>query len=589
MSMPDVPEDIWRSIANLVPKHILRNMYEVNGTFYDLAMNERYREVNCDRLDSTMRRLLEESSSTITQPIRPVASRVRVFRMRLYFIQKLIHLQTHHLLHPNDVFTSPTFVSLFSLLQSFPRLNEYHIDWHNLPTISDPLLQLLVRPFIYPNQLRKVSLDIGMEKFHAFASFLSQHAPLIALEELSLILRHEGQVFNGPTHANAFHSLLTSNTIPSFITQSQNPNTLRSLTLEFTHAEDFSSVFWSLAQCESVGQPALRQLQSLTLSIPTPSPRLGDPAALAAFISAHSATLTDLTLRGQWEHNFELGLSGLPSPSFSAYIERCFSQISLPNLTSLSIATTSYPIPTAIAVVANFVGSLTELDLTGSYMSFVDVEELVGVFRVSLLLGQRAGQSSSPPLKVLQIGPLSLSPQLVDLLAEELPGLRELNIRVRDAVPHKDDQPVYHGLGRFVAGRKLRKQMPEQIHAFFHEMKTRLYADWQLEEIGVWKFDTRLQFQRQYAKLFARCVPSIRFPESVRKEAMISSEELPMLSSPSACAVEASVLSASVSQHTLALAPLTDDVPTVCGWCALSDAGLSTTTNGSGCRCNVIR
>ncbi|KAK7472231.1 hypothetical protein VKT23_000352 [Stygiomarasmius scandens] len=580
--MTEVPEDVWRYTAQFIPKHILRNLYEVNRAFFDMAMNERYREVSLFQFDNRMLYLLERLSCP------SIGSRIRVLRLRPYFIQELIYLQQRDL-HGSTSIVS----SLFSLFRNLSNLREYHLQWNDLPLISKLSLDFLILPFISSDNLRTLSLEMSLEKFQALFASLSECMPLceLALEDLTITLRHGG---DGPAN-NVTDGALLASTLAPFIIQSQSNGTLRSFTFQSTHAQDSSHLFRALSLSDVQDQPAMSNLQSLTLSIPTPSPQLGNPSALASFISAHSETLTDLTLRGQWEHYFALGLPGPSDMSFSPYIETCFSQVALPNLTSLTIATTSYSLTTSVRVVSRFVNSLKELDLTGRYTTFDDVEELVRVFSLS-------SAEQARPLEVLQIGPVTLSPELVDLLAEGFPKLKELNMKIRDVVPNKDDTAIYHGIGRLVAGRKLRTQKQEQIESFFQQMRTRVYRNWSLERISVWKLNTRWQFQTQYATMFARCVPSIRFPESVAQRASaqvavslasplsMASSAVSSSSSASSSSSGSAITSATTAATTSPLSSsglgnvFTADVSTVCGWCQ-HGSGPFNGGSGPGCGC----
>jgi len=67
--MTEVPEDVWRYTAQFIPKHILRNLYEVNRAFFDMAMNERYREVSLFQFDSRMMYLLERLRYVLTKDL----------------------------------------------------------------------------------------------------------------------------------------------------------------------------------------------------------------------------------------------------------------------------------------------------------------------------------------------------------------------------------------------------------------------------------------------------------------------------------------------------------------------------------------
>jgi hypothetical protein len=59
--MVDIPEDIWRRIAWFLDLDVLLHIFSVNRTFFDLAMNERYRNIliSPSNLDKTTIRILK--------------------------------------------------------------------------------------------------------------------------------------------------------------------------------------------------------------------------------------------------------------------------------------------------------------------------------------------------------------------------------------------------------------------------------------------------------------------------------------------------------------------------------------------------
>ncbi|KAJ7190288.1 hypothetical protein GGX14DRAFT_580000 [Mycena pura] len=67
-------------------------------------------------------------------------------------------------------------------------------------------------------------------------------------------------------------------------------------------------------------------------------------------------------------------------------------------------------------------------------------------------------------LQTLRLGAIMLSPERVDLLAEKLPGLRRLELLVRDVVGFEGDLPLYFG------GTE---QDDSQIGSFLMEMEQR--------------------------------------------------------------------------------------------------------------------
>ncbi|KAE9403354.1 hypothetical protein BT96DRAFT_917613 [Gymnopus androsaceus JB14] len=94
-----------------------------------------------------------------------------------------------------------------------------------------------------------------------------------------------------------------------------------------------------------------------------------------------------------------------------------------------------------------------------------------------------------------------LPQELVDLLAEMVPKLEELELRIKDVVP----------LYTYPSSRKSRSQCREQIDQFSTEMHSRTYTQWtNLKRVSVWKFNSKMQYQAEYVELFGECVPALK-------------------------------------------------------------------------------
>ncbi|CAA7268410.1 unnamed protein product [Cyclocybe aegerita] len=61
--MPDLPPELWCTVALYLPNDTLKGLYAVNRPFFDLAMNESYREVSFRKIDESTTRQLEALSS----------------------------------------------------------------------------------------------------------------------------------------------------------------------------------------------------------------------------------------------------------------------------------------------------------------------------------------------------------------------------------------------------------------------------------------------------------------------------------------------------------------------------------------------
>lgn len=100
---------------------------------------------------------------------------------------------------------------------------------------------------------------------------------------------------------------------------------------------------------------------------------------------------------------------------------------------SLDLTTTHIPIDTCLACIRTFRSSLVSLSVTGQYQSLAFVEEVLGEFEVE---GGGGGL-----LRELRLGTVVLTPGLVDLLAEKVPGLQELCLLVKDVASPSSSPP----------------------------------------------------------------------------------------------------------------------------------------------------
>ena len=44
--VPIMPPELWVRTAHFIPSSVLRNLYSVNPVFLDLALNDRYSDIN---------------------------------------------------------------------------------------------------------------------------------------------------------------------------------------------------------------------------------------------------------------------------------------------------------------------------------------------------------------------------------------------------------------------------------------------------------------------------------------------------------------------------------------------------------------
>lgn len=395
-------------------------------------------------------------------------------------------------------------LAVLELLRSLPSLTDYYITWYGLPTAhlfrqdsSSPLTDLdalsltnLAVPCIgtplVSSAITKLSLDISLENIHALCS-ASFH--VARLEHLHLHLHSDNQLSSQSVSYILGTRLATSiSNLAPF---------LRLLSIEAHEPMNVGPLFKRLVR--------LRKLDTVALALPLQKPHLGNPKAFGRFLRRQAETIKVLRLRATQHDAGSTGSGshwrriGTPDPwSLNSWIRTAFGseageefrewydndetpaplgEYDLDTLESLEVSSNLLPLEAALYCAERFGSQVRNLALLGSIKSFEFVKELVKV------LGRRNTQSSldgysnldsvaeegdgdqvvwqwltpapvslSPTtespnintnLHTLRIGPVPLSPELLDLLAHNLRGLQHLELIVKHFLPSRDDVPIY--------------------------------------------------------------------------------------------------------------------------------------------------
>jgi hypothetical protein len=148
-------------------------------------------------------------------------------------------------------------------------------------------------------------------------------------------------------------------------------------------------------------------------------------------------------------------------------------------LETLQVSSNLVPLETALYLAERFGERVKCLGLLGSVKSFEFVKELMRVLARKQssasdpvdeaepvwqwLTPTPSPTSTSSPndpspscpnlnLRTLKIGPVALSPELIDLLAHNLPNLHHLELIVKHFLPSQDDVPIFGVSGRKSGG-----------------------------------------------------------------------------------------------------------------------------------------
>ena len=298
---------------------------------------------------------------------------------------------------------------MLDVFSDLPNVTDYRIMWCGLRAMSESPVPLLTALF-QPN-LCKLSLDISLENVVKLFADHGSTPSLANVEELNLVIR-----LDHCANESVRHTIMKNHLAPVI---SRLRGTLRQLVIQTWEPLDLCPFFCAVL--------FLPHLERLTLGIPIESPHLGDPNGISTFLQCQSSTLRSLSLRAT--QNSGPGLSSFPS-SFNTWISCALEGVRLPNLRDLSISSRLFPFPAALTCLERLSATITSLALTGSYHTHADIVTVLGIFK---------DRPVTDRLETLRLGSVALTPQLLDLLAEELPRLYQLELLIREVAPENDE------------------------------------------------------------------------------------------------------------------------------------------------------
>jgi hypothetical protein len=365
---------------------------------------------------------------------------------------------------------------MIEILSSLPNLRDYHCHWSGLTSAGDRPTPVISSPFKL--SLRCIRLEFSLEKFQHMLSCHSQPLP-DSVQELDLFIRVEHLL---DSDRYDIILLMLAQMISSL------HSSLRHLTIQLWEPFNLSLLFAAISH--------LPLLDKLSLSIPMSFPNMGDPAGLIGFLSSHSTTLRSLSIRAS-----ELGgRSLIPNEiQLGEWMDQTFSKLRLSCITHLDISLYLVPFESALLCVRRFSSTLTSLTLTGSHLAYEELEQLAASF-----------PSYQGKLQYARLGPLTLSPQLMDMLSFKFPEIQKLELIVKSVVPFEGDIPLF--LCPLIRSNDgARDQDEGQFARFVEEMSHRRYPDWSLRHLDVSSHSySRMMDEDEYRGVFMRCIPSLR-------------------------------------------------------------------------------
>ncbi|TFK38395.1 hypothetical protein BDQ12DRAFT_605859 [Crucibulum laeve] len=448
MSLADIlPEDIWRTIASHLSAQKRRQMISLNRVFFNVALEERYYEVQWITLDwRTLETLVR-----LQEPM--VARKVRRLHIRAWFIEHLLKRDALlspgtivkykvatwtsflcNFLNPPAKHISPNLLgdalstqnagryyrslkntleaqnpsipsshviirSMVNAITGMAGVTEYHFEWRDLPLNNDTRMFLTLSVTVFRINLHSLVLSAQISKFE----HLLKNTSFPYLEELNLHFDYAPCIASQDGHEsiNKEEDILLHAVIP-FI--NSHKTYLHSLKISSAASADLSSFFLALGTFPSLRRYAVQlNFDQAHLSVPT---------SLTQTLTAHASTLLHVQLK---PYGFDVTSPPLP-------LQRTMSELwkpvlnnprSLTNLESLTMPSCNQR--DMLILLRRNSNTLSHLCLLGRFLGYQDVVDVVDVF------------SHRPyALKHLHVEIDVLGKQVIGLLARRLPGLKTL-------------------------------------------------------------------------------------------------------------------------------------------------------------------
>ncbi|KAF8063313.1 hypothetical protein FPV67DRAFT_1782820 [Lyophyllum atratum] len=468
--MLDLPQDIWDLIASHIPYLQLGPLISVNRAFLNIVLDARYKTVEWVVLDKK----LISSLGRLQSPY--IARRVRRLHIRPWFIQYLLEREklfeettrsrveeeptwqqqtwtqlgtflgfpsmhtpetTNHrsfrakkgsgyVASPNEIMSA-----MINAVQLMVNVTTYDLRWRDLPLNNDTLALLTSAGAAFSGSLSKLVLHARISRFESFLTLTNFYA----LNELEF---HFDFDFEANADDGAQEEAILVNYIAPYITHLAS---LRSLTIVSSAKADHSAFLRAMG--------SVPPLRLLALRIPFNQKHLSDPSTIGHILHLHRSTLSSVELRPNDDYTSkDPSYTALALHNWSAVARQCLVNTGwLGNVESLTIPAVHHP--TMFTMIHHTSAHLTSLCLFSRYLEGFEAAEVIG------LLGPRVG------LRRLSLEVKQLTPELISLLANTLPGLSSLTL-----VLESDFKVPFMG-------------------ASFAQQGYEVQADWQLSDISL--------------------------------------------------------------------------------------------------------
>lgn len=488
--MKSAPREIWLAIAQYVPEDVLFASRDLDRALYDVATAIEFRCFSIARWDDKTEKKLKEIS---TSHVRGLVDEIRINTGVVCSPKEPVMLPTsrkrgsvltldrggHRRRRKSQEIISQErcqqFVSaLGDALATLPNVTKLQLEWDEEHfSVEQNTTAVCILTKVLPdrnlrNRLQSLSLKLPPDKLGRLAS-----VSLPQLEDFKCHFITAEMPMKEICESLDGFVIFINNLLWS----------LRSLSFTST----VSSYYFDLTPFVSrLGY--FRHLSAFALSIPFDGCHLSDPSKLGDFLQRHSATLLKISLRAERiaEPRTPLGADS------KVWIQRAGERIGAEgtwNLRSLELALR--PLKADLGLLAQCFArlgpQLDSLTLMDRSLTCSEVQMLL------IALSSQAG-SSLVPLKKLVIRITRLTPELLDMLANRLPGLRVLDLTFSEI---RESEQAEHPCQQ------------TQLDRFLAKMATRKYPTWQLSEIGLNESPFRVLWLDKLEAKLVECIPNL--------------------------------------------------------------------------------
>ncbi|KAF8972211.1 hypothetical protein BDZ97DRAFT_1650235 [Flammula alnicola] len=457
--MQDLPYDVWWHITTFLSSDQIKGLLTVNRLLFGIAMDERYRTSLIGSLfhPDTLRSL-----KRLVDP--DVALRVRTFIFKPGHICKLLQEST---LEKSDAKVSNTLKKMRRSDGGSSSNSRMRMPIKTPPMAPEVALSHLVQLMGQMTSLATFQVEIRGEEHWYFQETATTFFALgwstfgrnlqtldlrVPLEDMAKVLPDPGQGTLGNLEMLSLriiraslgtnHNEVILGTILPFIHAHR--QTLRSLTLDVAEQTNLSPLLLSL------GLPSVTHLK---LKQPFVSQEETDYTGLQRFFKAHRMYLTrfDIEIISIFTH--------FPAP-YAFFSQECFT-VALPRLLHLSIHAhhfTEEYTGGILPYIHQFKSTLMSLKVYAHHWSFEDARTLA------------EGFVSSGRLRELNISVFHFEPELLTILAVNLPNLEVLTLDFHEVLP-----------GGQVYDSSSRREIPR----FCEEMGQLFFPQWRLRSLNI--------------------------------------------------------------------------------------------------------